>query len=140
MKRGLKLIFVSILLLVSAGNVKAQSSANAFATATIVTPITVISSQSQVYKNVDLCKVTVADFTISAGIEDLYALTIPSTIDLVKMSGIERITAKLNTSTPHDIVYYGKQHCTIDGGLTVGNNQAQGRYTSHAFDVTVNFN
>lgn len=140
MKRGFKLIFVSVILMVSVRKLKAQTMAHAFATATIVTPVTVSSNQSQGYENVDLSKVTAADFTIGAGIEDLYTLTIPQTIDLVKVAGVERITAKLYTATKQEIIYYGKQHCKIDAGITVVNGQAPGRYASQAFDVTVNFN
>ncbi len=167
MKTEAKLIIV-LILLVSAVGVKAQSTASAVATVTIITPVTVSSNQGEGFEtvksptvydllfrngNIYLAKpfikipaynstVTAADFTISAGSGDVYALTVPQKIVLLNVSGTAGMNANLLTGngSSEAAVHYGKQHLTINAGLRIENGQAPGKYASQAFDVTVNFN
>ncbi len=170
MKRGAKLIVISVILLVSNVKIKAQSSANAFASATIVTPLMVTSEGYQGFETIAnktsfsdnfLLKnnvpgvnnafinilsvkntVTAADFTINGGIGDVYTITLPGSVLLVNTNGIEKMTANLVTENlpQQGALNLGKQRIKVDAGLYVDNGQLPGRYSSQAFDVTVNFN
>ncbi len=155
MKKEGQLMIIALMLLVSAGKLKAQVTANAYATATIVTPLSITSNQSPGFETIataipaaymNICAgkntVTAADFTINAGIGDIYSITLPQTVTLVHSLGIERMKAALltgNISQP-ETLNYGKQHIKVDAGLYPGKGQVSGKYSSTAFDVTVNFN
>ena len=165
MRKEIKLVIV-LISLVSTIHSKAQSTATAVVTVTIVESVTVSSNQSKEFEKVEAPSVfdilfrsgniylpkefirtssysntiTAADFVINAA--DVYALTIPQKILLMNVSGTERMDADIlpGNASPDEALCSGKKHLVINAGLRIKNGQARGKYASEAFDVTVNFN
>jgi hypothetical protein len=167
MRKSCQLAVVAVMLLVSAGKLQAQATANANATVTIVTPLAISLNQSPGFERItmevagpaELVKTTVvpagyikvmavqnrviaADLIIDGNIGDIYSITIPKTVGLIHSSGIERMNANLLTDniSQQEILNYGKQHLKIEADLHPPKGQLSGKYSSTAFDVTVNFN
>lgn len=158
--------FVVLVSLLFATNLKAQSTEMAVATVTIVEPVTVSSNQMKGFETIEVPSlsdllfrkgniylpgylvkrdaynsiISAADFTINSS--GGYSLTIPQKIVLLNERGNGKITADLWTggSVQDECMPNGKKHLVISAGLDVSNGHTPGKYTSQAFDVTVNFN
>lgn len=149
---------------------KAQTVAKAWASATVITPVTIekisdlnfgnlsvpISAGGRVILNTSGYRlntggvtlpfltgnVSQAAFTITGSGIDSYEISLPSAVTLTRSNGRETVTANAFTSSPYrnSSTNSGMQKLSIGGTLTVGAAQAPGLYISSDFNVTVNYN
>ena len=164
-----KILLSAIMLMALFVNTKAQSTAQATATATIVTPISITKNVNMSFGNIAVTSsggtvilapagtrtttggvtlpsttgtVTAADFTVTGNGSYTYAITLPTTVTLTRASGSETMNATSFTSTPSGTgaLTAGTQNLKVGATLTVAAAQVAGVYTSGNFDVTVNYN
>lgn len=163
-------MFVVVLLLVGSVAVKAQSTAQATATATIVTPISISKTADMNFGNIAVDAATggsveltptgaripafgvslpattgtvsAAAFTVTGMSGYTYSITLPSSIVLQHSGAFEVMPADTFTSTPSGTgtLTGGTQNITVGATLYVAAGQLDGVYTSGNFDVTVNYN
>lgn len=170
MKRTPMLFVAMLTLACLATAVRAQETASATATATIVTPISIVKDVDMNFGNVAVQSttagtvvlapagtrtrtggvtlpttagtVTAASFTVSGTSGYTYAITLPSTA-LTITSGANTMTVNTFTSDPSGTgtLTAGEQVVNVGATLNVGAGQAAGTYVSATpFDVTVNYN
>ena len=137
-----------MILVISWGAVKAQSNAFAFASATIVTPVTInFSPQMEnetVAYNYKFKKnsVTAAELLINGGIGDIYSITYPVRLQLESKDRNYKLSVELcnDEFAGTTSLKYGNQMIKIIAAIPVPEKIQLGRLTSPAYDVTVNFN
>jgi hypothetical protein len=165
MKNLNKLMALTIALVGFSAVTRAQSTASASATATVVTPIAITKNTDMNFGNLSVLApagtrvstsgvtlpatagtVAAAAFTVTGSGTYTYAITLPSTaVTLTHSGGVGSgtMTATAFTSTPSGTgaLVAGTQNITVGATLNVGAAQAAGVYqTLTAFDVTVNYN
>ena len=166
----MKKMFVSAhALLGFAINSNAQATAQASATATIVTPISIVKVVDMNFGNIAVTSsggtvilstagarsttggvtlpavtgtVTAASFTVSGTASFAYNVTLPSSATL--SNGGNNMTADVFTSNPSGsngvLSAGGTQTLAVGSTLHVSAAQPAGVYTCSSFDVTVNYN
>ncbi len=165
-----KLIATAILMIGFATASYSQATATATATATIVTPISISKTADMSFGNIAVQAstggtvvlapagtrtstsgvtlpatagtVTAAAFTVNVSGSYTYAITLPSTATLTRVSGTETMTAGSFTSNPSGTgaLTSGTQNISVGATLTVAAAQVAGVYNSGNFSVTVNYN
>ena len=167
-----KMIFSAFALLGFAISTNAQATATATATATIVTPISISKTADMSFGNIAVSAttsgtvilapagsrttggaggvtlpattgtVTAAAFTVNGNGSYTYAITLPGTVTLTRVSGSETMDATSFTSTPSSpgTLSGGTQNLTVGATLAVAAAQVPGVYNSGNFNVTVNYN
>jgi hypothetical protein len=170
MKKTPMLFVATLTLACLATTVRAQETASATATATIVTPISIVKDVDMNFGNVAVQSttggtvvlapagtrtrtggvtlpttggtVTAASFTVSGTSGYSYAITLPSTA-LTITSGANTMTVTTFTSDPSGTgtLTGGEQVVNVGATLNVAAGQPAGTYVSATpFDVTVNYN
>ncbi|HMC99726.1 MAG TPA: hypothetical protein VKH37_06225 [Ferruginibacter sp.] len=163
--RGVIKFFVVVLFILPAVGSKAQPSAMATASATIVTPVSIDVNTQQQFETIDnkivgefnlvkenteipkeLLKVPcrqkmirAAALNVKTGIGDLYTLSMPGKILLVNSAGKEKIEATIYGSGQQP-GNNDQRSTSINALLNIPQDQLPCRYASQAFEVTVNFN
>lgn len=143
-----KISVVTLILLISWGAVKAQSNAFAFASATIVTPVTInfnpLMENETVANNYQFKKysVTAAELLINGSIGDIYSITYPVKLQLENRDRNYKLIVELcnDEFAGTTSLKYGSQKIKIIASIPVQEKIQFGRLTSPAYDVTVNFN
>ncbi|MCW3116924.1 MAG: YapH protein [Chitinophagaceae bacterium] len=148
----------------------AQSTANATATATIVTPIGITKTTDMSFGNIAVGSaggtvildtagartitggvtlpattgtVAAAVFAVTGSGTYTYTITLPTTdVTLTRASGTETMIANTFTSNPSGTgtLVAGAQNVAVGATLTIAGSQVAGVYTSSTFPVTVNYN
>jgi hypothetical protein len=169
MKKGTKLILAVLVMIVSASGAYAQATATSPASATIVSPISILKTIDMDFGNVAVQAaaggtvvltpassrtstggvtlpatagtVAAASFTVTGATGYTYAITLPATATI--SNGGNNMTVDGFTSTPSatGILTTGTQTLLVGATLNVGAGQAAGVYTTATpFSVTVNYN
>ena len=161
-------LLITFVGLASIGRSSAQATGNASASATIITPISIVKNTDMNFGNIatngavgtvvllpaggrsftggitfpiTTGTVTPATFEISGSSGFTYAITLPTTITIT--SGTNSMIVNNFTSTPSatGILTGGTQTIKIGSTLNLAAAQAEGAYTTTTnFDVTVNYN
>ena len=170
MKKTIKILALVILFFGFTAGTFAQVSATATATATIVTPITIVNAGNMNFGNVAVGSslgtvimtpagsrsatggvtlpvvtgtVSAATFTVSGQANYTYSITLPGSATTIS-SGGNSMTVDTWTSNPTPtgtLSSGGTQSLTVGATLHVGASQAAGTYVSGTpFTVTVNYN
>jgi hypothetical protein len=157
----------SLVVLVLAGTKTYAASATANATATVITPIAisstadlrfgefaagsggtvVISTAGARSKTGGVVLSTVApggaaSFSVTGDADATYAITLPGTATITRVSGTETMSVGTFTSDPTEtgtLSAGGTQTVAVGGTLTVGASQVVGSYTG-TFSVSVEYN
>ena len=170
MKNMKKLIVLTAILLVGLTSIKAQVSATAIATATIITPITIAKTSDMNFGNIAASSnlgtvvltpssnrtvtggatlqavigtVSAAAFNITGLGTSSFSVTLPITYTLTKQSGSATMIVNTFTSTPSSIgtLVGGAATVLVGATLNVSALQLAGTYTNNVgFPVTVNYN
>jgi hypothetical protein len=147
-----------------------QEIATATATATVITPISILKNADMNFGNIAVQSATggtvvldpagtrtstlgvtlpsangtvsAAAFTVTGSGNSTYAITLPSSVTLTHSGGVETMAASSFTSNPSatGALSSGTQDIAVGATLTVAAGQLAGVYTSGSFDVTVNYN
>lgn len=170
MKKITTLLFATIVLLATSFEVAAQSTANATASATILTAISITKTVDMNFGNISVQAatggtvilstagvrsttggvtlpatggtVTAASFTVGGEGAYTYSITLPVTAHTIS-SGANSMTVTAFLSNPATIgtLTAGTQTLTVGATLNVTAAQANGLYISETgFNVTVNYN
>jgi hypothetical protein len=170
MKNFTKFLAIAIVGLVFSTNIFAQSTANANASATIITGISIARTSHMNFGNVAVSgtvagtvvltpagvrsvtagctlpavtgAVAAASFNVTGSGTSTYAITLPSAA-LTITNGTDNMTVTAFTSTPSGTgaLVAGAQTLNVGATLNVAAAQPAGTYTSATpFDVTVNYN
>jgi hypothetical protein len=170
MKMKNKILASAFALIGFAATTSAQSTTQATATATVITPITITKNSDMSFGNLSVQAATAgtvvltpaggrsrtlgvtlpattgtvsaATFTVNGTAAYTYAITLPGTVTLTRATGTETMTADNFTSTPSatGTLTGGTESVAVGATLNVAAGQLAGVYTSANFDVTVNYN
>lgn len=165
-----KMTAIAGMLVAFSMNAFAQSSADATATATIITPISISKTVDLNFGNVAVGastgtvvltpagdrsatggvslpatggSISAASFSVAGEGTYTYSITLPGSVTITRNSGSETMTVNTFTSTPSTTgaLTAGAQTLTVGATLNVGASQVPGTYVSGtAFTVTVNYN
>ncbi len=170
MKGTIRQVTAILILVVSVNCTKAQSTAGAYATASIVTPVTVIGNGDigfetllkkplpvhqlflkgggNGYNSINMTTpytlhtFTALDFTINGAEETAFTVMVPQTVMLIHTGGAEKMTMDLVTGyfSKTGILNGGKQTLKAEAILYIDKDQMQGKYHSTDYELIVNFN
>ncbi len=164
----MKKLFLLLVMVGFAAGAFAQETANATASATVVTPISITKTVDMSFGNVAVKSdaggtvvldandgttvtgdvtlpvtagtISSAAFTINGETAYTYAITLPTTVSITDV-GVETMALSSFVSLPSGTgtLTAGTENLKVGATLTVGAAQVSGAYTGN-FDVTVNYN
>ena len=170
MKKLIRIFIASVVLMATAHEVSAQSTANATASATILTAISITKTVDMNFGNISVQAatggtvilsvagvrsttggvtlpatggtVTAASFTVGGEGAYTYSITLPLTPHTISSSANNMtVTAFLSNPSGTGTLTAGTQTLTVGATLNIAAAQANGLYTSETgFNVTVNYN